>query len=265
MFDINPTDHQENLNTASIFFVNLTKSVKLFVKSMGLREMISCLRQNSPQPDYGFNKHIQGLSCASCLVPGSSNHKEFLWKDSGLSGKIWCCCLGTERFLGVWTTALHWFFLCIGLPLTWERSWPSGSESDDCELAPESNQCGAWALKKNLYRPSFFLYFREIRKKRSHWPDDLSASRLYNRNYLCPCARPALVGEWGPWPVFKFSKTVEVGWSCSDLQLCQRVIATDQIQERKKYRERSTINARISVHWRAQYHAKWSRGSREFQ
>ena len=28
-------------------------------------------------------------------------------------------------------------------------------------------------------------------------------------------------GECWPWPEFKFSKTVEVGWWCKDLQLCQ--------------------------------------------
>ena len=75
-------------------------------------------------------------------------------------------------------------------------------------------QPGAWALEKSLTRPSLFLYFREIRKKRSHWPDGQSAPWLYNRYNLCLCARPAHVGECGPGPEFKFSKTVQVGWSC---------------------------------------------------
>ena len=75
-------------------------------------------------------------------------------------------------------------------------------------------QPGAWALEKSLTRPSFFLYFREIRKKRSHRPGGQSAPRLYNRYNHCPCARPAHVGECGPGPEFKFSKTVQVGWSC---------------------------------------------------
>ena len=42
-------------------------------------------------------------------------------------------------------------------------------------------------------RPSFFLYFWEIRKKQSSWPGGQSAQRLYNCYNLCPCARPAHV------------------------------------------------------------------------
>ena len=107
------------------------------------------------------------------------------------------------------------------------------------------SQSGAWALKKSLMRPSFFLHFQEIRKKWSHWPGGQSAPRFYNYYNLCPCARPSHVGECCQWPgpKFKFSKTVEVGKSCSDLQLCQREIATDEIQEKKlsraqQYKER---------------------------
>ena len=106
--------------------------------------------------------------------------------------------------------------------------------------AASACQSGAWALKKSLMRPSFFLYFREIRKKQSHWPGGQSAPRLYNRYNLCPCARPAHVGECGPGPEFKFSKTVEVSWSCKALQRCQREIATDEIQE-EKYRESAAM------------------------
>ena len=57
---------------------------------------------------------------------------------------------------------------------------------------------GAWALKKSWTRPLLFLYFREIRKKRSHWPGGQSDLRLYNSYNLCPLARPAHVGEYGP-------------------------------------------------------------------
>ena len=65
---------------------------------------------------------------------------------------------------------------------------------------PSSPGPWAWALEKSLMRPSFFLYFREIRKKRSHWPGGQSAPRLYNSYNLCPCARPAHVGECWPGP-----------------------------------------------------------------
>ena len=58
----------------------------------------------------------------------------------------------------------------------------------------------------------------------------------------------AAVGECWPWPKFKFSKTVEVGWYCYDLQLCQCEIATDEIQERERERELSNIKrARVSA------------------
>ena len=46
----------------------------------------------------------------------------------------------------------------------------------------------------------------------------------------------------GPWPYSKGSQTVEVGCSCSDLKPCQHEISTDEIQERKNYRERSNID-----------------------
>ena len=72
------------------------------------------------------------------------------------------------------------------------------------------------------------------------------------------------MGHCGPGPEFKFSKTVEVGCCCTDLELGQREIATNEIQERKKYRERSNIKW-VSVHWRAQCHTKWPRGCKEFQ
>ena len=70
--------------------------------------------------------------------------------------------------------------------------------------------------RKSLTRPSFFLYFREFMNKQSHLPCGQSAPTLYNRYNLCPCARPANVGECGPGPEFKFSKNsgrLEVGWS----------------------------------------------------
>ena len=40
-------------------------------------------------------------------------------------------------------------------------------------------------------RPSFFLYFPEIRNKRSNWSGAQSGPRLYDCYNLCPCPRPA--------------------------------------------------------------------------
>ena len=48
-------------------------------------------------------------------------------------------------------------------------------------------QSWAWALEKSLIRPSLFPYFREIRKKRSHWPGGQSAPRPYNSSTLPMC------------------------------------------------------------------------------
>ena len=56
-------------------------------------------------------------------------------------------------------------------------------------------QCWASVLEKSLTRPLFFLYFQDIRNKRSHWPGGQSAPRLYNSYNLCPCARLAHVGD----------------------------------------------------------------------
>ena len=55
----------------------------------------------------------------------------------------------------------------------------------------------------------------------------------------------------GPWPDSKCSKIVKVQCPCSESNPCHRKIATDEIQERKNYREhiqRSNIKARVSVH-----------------
>ena len=46
---------------------------------------------------------------------------------------------------------------------------------------------------------------------------------------------------------------------------CQHEIATDKIQETKNHWERTNIPVRVSVHWLAQCHAKWPKGSRYFQ
>ena len=110
------------------------------------------------------------------------------------------------------------------------------------------------SLRKVSFEAFIFSVFREIRNKLSNWPGGQSAQRLYNSYNLCPCARPANVGKCWTGPEFKLSKPVEVWWSCYDLQLCQAVsaaerdITTDEIQERKNYRECSNIkNACVSA------------------
>ena len=109
-------------------------------------------------------------------------------------------------------------------------------------------QPGVWALEKSLMRLffSFFLCFREIRKKLSHWPGGQLAPRLYNSSgyNLCPCAGPAHVGE-GQGP----SSSSPKQWkSDGRVKAYNSVCARspfDEIQERKNYREHSNI---ISAH-----------------
>ena len=74
------------------------------------------------------------------------------------------------------------------------------------------------------------------------------------------------MGECWLGPQFKFSKTVEVRWSFKDLQLCQREITTDEIQEEENYREGSNIKSvRVSALTGSVFHAKWPRSCRAFQ
>ena len=68
--------------------------------------------------------------------------------------------------------------------------------------------------------------FEKIRNKRSHWPGSQPAPRLYNRNNLCPCARPAYVGECGQGPEFKSARDRH----------------GRNPRRRRNYRERSNIN-----------------------
>ena len=85
---------------------------------------------------------------------------------------------------------------------------------------------------------------------------------------FCYFSSKALQSSAGPWPGSKFSKTVKVGYSYSELKPCQREITTDKIQEKKYYRERSSIK---STHVSAltgslaQCHAKWELRCRRIQ
>ena len=50
--------------------------------------------------------------------------------------------------------ALHSLLLCFGFLETWERSRPPGPESDDCELASESN-CTLW---NDIFNSRYFSW-----------------------------------------------------------------------------------------------------------
>ena len=70
------------------------------------------------------------------------------------------------------------WFQGMGLVLKWASEYNQPRRSKDV-IGLKWSQSWAWALKKSPIRPSFFLYFREIRGKRSHWPGGQSDLRLY--------------------------------------------------------------------------------------
>ena len=108
---------------------------------------------------------------------------------------------------------------------------------------------GCW-LKNPLEWPLFFKYFRPFKEKRRPGTFAIFAPRLYNRYNHAHVPGPPMWASAGPGPGSKCSKTVEVVCSYSELKPrpCQREIATDEIQEKKNYRERSNIkSARVSA------------------
>ena len=105
-----------------------------------------------------------------------------------------------------------------------------------------TKQSGAWALEKSLTRPSFFLYFREIRKKGSHWPGGQSAPRLYNRCNLCPCAGPHM---WASAAVARVQVLQNSGSWMVVLRFTTLSARDSQWRNlrKKNYRERSNIKS----------------------
>ena len=101
-------------------------------------------------------------------------------------------------------------------------------------------------MENPLAWPSFFKYFRQLEEKQRPGTFAFLAPRLYNCYNHTHVPDPNMCP--GPGPGVKCSKTVEVRCSYSELKPCQREIATDEIQERKNYRERSNIkSARVSA------------------
>ena len=105
------------------------------------------------------------------------------------------------------------------------------------------NHSGGWRLENPLAWPSFFKYFRQFKEKQRQGTFAILALRLYN------CYNHAHVPGQHMWQSpdprqgSKCSKTVEVRCSYSELKSCQREIATDKIQEKKNYWERSNIKS----------------------
>ena len=110
---------------------------------------------------------------------------------------------------------------------------------------PIQLQSGEWALKKSLMRPLFFLYFREIRNKLSHWPGSQSALRLYNVPGQHMWVRA------GPGP--------SSGSPKSNGRVTVKITTLPAWDHHWRNPRRKIIEsaARVSVHWRAQCHAKW--------
>ena len=100
-------------------------------------------------------------------------------------------------------------------------------------------------MKNPLAWPLFFKYFRHFKEKLRPGTFAILALRLYNRYDHAHVPGLHMWASAGPRPCSKCSKTVEVVCSYSELKPrpCQREIATDEIQEKKNYREHSNIKS----------------------
>ena len=95
-------------------------------------------------------------------------------------------------------------------------------------------------------RPSFFLYFREIRNKRSHRPGRGSTLTIAIISAHMPGLH--IWASAGPGPSSSSPKQWESDGCVKIYNSCQREISTDEIQEEKNYREHSNIkSARVSA------------------
>ena len=90
-------------------------------------------------------------------------------------------------------------------------------------------------------RPSFFLYFREIRNKRSHRPGRGSTLTIAIISAHMPGLH--IWASAGPGPSSSSPKQWESDGCVKIYNSCQREISTDEIQEEKNYREHSNIKS----------------------
>ena len=107
--------------------------------------------------------------------------------------------------------------------------------------------------------PLFFKYFRQFKEKRRPGTFAILAPRLYNRYNHAHVPGPHMLQSPGSGPGSKCSKTVEVGCSYSELKPCQPPVSARSPLTKSKKKKK------LSVHWRAQCHAKWPRRSRRIQ
>ena len=106
--------------------------------------------------------------------------------------------------------------------------------------------CG-WGLKNPQHGPLFFKYFRQFKEKRRQ-------ALLW---LVLGCDRPAHVAESGP---LAWLQVLQNSGSRMFMLSVKTLSARDRhwLNPRKRnYRERGNIKAHVSVHWRAQCHAKW--------
>ena len=108
-------------------------------------------------------------------------------------------CSRTQNTLGDWNTffkSLHFIFSFMAILCHVTRLLNMKISAFYCNrfLPAGWKPVLGKQRRESLTRPSFFLYFWEIRQKRIHWPGSQPALRLYNSYNLCPCARPAHVG-----------------------------------------------------------------------
>ena len=124
-----------------------------------------------------------GFNC-----PNKKKTVQSFLKASSLSSRVliqplcslWIICFwnfSQHTHAPPWKTPLAPFPACFNQLIILKAS---SSSSQVIGLNQTARQLGAWAWEKSLMRPLVFIYFREIRKKRSHRPGGQSAPRLYN-------------------------------------------------------------------------------------
>ena len=110
---------------------------------------------------------------------------------------------------------MHWFFLCFGFLETWEKSWPSGPEIEDCELASESICTLCADIFKSRYLSSANSNWNLWQKM--GWLEDKGRNQVFSR-----CFRAILeflVLEWvaSPKKLWDFGRALNLFYSINVL------------------------------------------------
>ena len=126
------------------------------------------------------------------------------------------------------------------------------------------NQPGPWALEMSQGWPPFFQYFQQFK---GNLRPDLKLQHHKIAVMTAHMCQASTGQAWATCQNSMCSNTMEVGCSCSDLELCPREITTAWYTGNFRefvFREHSNIKAHVSVQWQRQWHAKWVKGCTSF-